>query len=59
MSSVVLDFDTDFIRAGYGGELLPRVEVNVDFSALTYSRISTLLNTIFIDLLQVKLKVYS
>ena len=45
------------LRAGFSGEKTPRVEVKADFNAMQSGSVLSLLNTVVIDLLQVKVKV--
>ena len=57
MSTIILDIDSDTIRVGYGGDALPRISVTICIGTLTAANINTVLNTIFTDLLQAKIKV--
>ena len=55
---VILEIDNDIIKAGFTGEMTPRIALKVKLIDIDETSVLSILNTIFMDLLQFKMKVY-
>jgi len=49
-------FCSQSVRVGVAGELVPRVEVKVDIANINDSTVYAILNSVIVDLLQMKIK---